>query len=352
MERTILPSDEVDRWREYHELLPASGPYHDPGYVTYIAGFLEDETDAELFVLDDGDEFVYYPYLIRPVETLPFASELSGVEGHRDIVASWYYGGPLASTGNSTELTSRFAEEFAAHCEETGIVAEFVRFDPNIENHESFPELGPSFDRETVWVDLTRSKDELWDGFERRARNAIRQAQDTDLVVEPTSDPEDYRAFYRIYCNAMEAKGASVQYRFPLEFFTGLLAQQELASLLVARYEGRVVGGSMLVHDEYVAHDYLRASNPDYWDMRVNNLICYEALMHEHRTDREIFDFQGGRPGVFKFKKSFSKERGEFHVAKRIHIPDAYDELVDAAERAGIDTTGGYFPAYRSGKSN
>jgi lipid II:glycine glycyltransferase (peptidoglycan interpeptide bridge formation enzyme) len=80
--------------------------------------------------------------------------------------------------------------------------------------------------------------------------------------------------------------------------------------------------------------------------------MYHEAVQYMHDTGRDVFDFQGGRPGVFKFKKGFSPERGEFYISKQIHIPGVYEEMVDAASAAGIDTETGYFPAYRIEQSN
>jgi hypothetical protein len=363
MEELVLDTGRLDEWREWYDRLDRAGPYHSPEYLDVLAGNLEfDDESAELYVLADGGEFVYYPYLVRGVGTAPFAGASDvdlDLDGYSDVVASWYYGGPLASAGASETLVEAFVDRFGEHCRASGVVAEFVRFDPNLGNHADFEALDPTFNRETVPVDLTGSREDVHDGFEKRNRNALRQARDSPLRVEPTTDRADWDAFYDIYTNAMDAKGATEHYRFPFEFFVELL-ESPLATLLVARYgedgdgdgDGAVVGGSMLVHDEHTAHDYLRASNPDYWDLRVNNLICYEALMHMYETGRSLFDFQGGRPGVFKFKKSFSPERAEMYLARRVHMPEVYDELVEAAEATGIDTDTGYFPAYRVDRSN
>lgn len=346
--------DDFDEWVDYYARVGEPGPYHHPDYLDLLTGDFEHETEnPELFVFEEGEDLVYYPYIRRPIETVPFADTLDDdLRSYDDIVSSWYWGGPIASDGVDESFTDRFTEAFSDHCVQSGIVAEFIRFDPNLENHEDFPALNPTHNRQTVRVDLEQSEEELWDGFEKRNRNAIRQAQETELVVEPTSTLADYEAFYEIYSNAMEAKEAAKHYRFPFSFFESLLGDESLSTLLVARYEDEVVGGSVVVHDARIAHDYLRASNPDYWDMRVNNLICYEALLQMRKTGRSVFDFQGGRPGVFKFKKSFSPDRGEFYIGKQVHIEDVYSELTDAAQEAGLDTESGYFPAYRVEQSN
>jgi hypothetical protein len=352
MGKSILSVSELDKWWPYYERAGHPGPYHRPDYLELLAtNFEHDDERPELFVYEDGDDLVYYPYIRRSLESVPFAENAeTDLAAYDDIVSSWYWGGPFTSRDDG-RLCNRFAEAFDAYCRTENIVAEFLRFDPNEENHENFECLEPNLNRETVWVDLTAKEDAIWDGFEKRNRNAIRQAQDTAIEVTPTTDHGDYQAFHDIYSNAMEAKDASDHYWFDINFFVDML-ESELGTLLIATYEGDVIGGSMLVHDERIAHDYLRASNPDYWDMRVNNLLCYEAMMHMRETGRERFDFQGGRPGVFKFKKSFSPARGELHLGRIRHMPEVYDDLVAQAEAAGIDTDSGYFPAFRVEKSN
>jgi len=347
-------ADELDAWQEWFDDLIGSGPYHSPAYLDLLAGDFEHDSErAELFVYGDRDAFVYYPYIRRDVTDLSFADDvLDDPASYSDIVSSWYYGGPLLSTDADGSLADEFADAFSTYCADAGIVAEFVRFDPNRHNHERFDVLDPIFNRETVYVDLTKSKDRIWEEFEKRNRNAIRQARETALAVEPTANPSDYEAFYDIYTNAMEAKDAATHYRFPLAFFERLL-ESDLATLTVARWEKEVVGGAVVVHDDRLAHDYLRASNPDYWDLRVNNLLCYDTMMEMRSRGLERFDFQGGRPGVFKFKRGFSTEgRGEFYIGKRKHLPQVYRQLTDAATHRGIDTDTGYFPAYRKEQSN
>ena len=352
MEATHLTAEDTDEWWDYYEAVDEPGPYHRPDYLLTLAGEFEHKDErAEAFVLEDGDELVYYPYIRRSLESVPFADEAeTDLSEYDDIVSSWYYGGPFTSRDDG-ELCEAFAEEFCDFCWSEDIVAEFVRFDPNERNHERFDCLEPEFNRETVTVDLTKDEDTIREEFEKRNRNAIRQAQETELEVEPTEEREDYEAFYGIYTNAMDAKEATDHYRFEYSFFVDML-ETDLSTLLVAKYDDEVVGGAMVVHDERIAHDYLRASNPDYWDMRVNNLLCYRALMHMRETGRETFDFQGGRPGFFKFKKSFSPHLAELYLATSVHMPGVYDDLTDEAERAGIDTGGGYFPEYRVEKSN
>lgn len=351
----IYSEEDAAQWDRWYQRLDAGGPYHKSTHLQLLAGNFEDsDAVAELFVLEAGDEFVYYPYLRRPLRNLSFAAQADEVdiEAYDDIVSSWYYGGPLASTPDDEALAERFASQFGTYCAESGIVSEFVRFDPNLRNHETFEHYDPTLNRETIPVDLSGGPAAIWEGYEDRNQRAIRQAQETDLRVEPATESHDYRAFHRIYAAAMDAKDASEHYRFDREFFTQRVRDTESMTLLVARHEGDVVGGFVTAHDVDIGCHFLSASIPDYWDMRVNNLLFHEAVMDMCERGRHTFDFQGGRPGVFKFKKGFSPLRREFFIGSRIHLPEVYDTLVEAAVDAGRTVDEDYFPRYRRSQSN
>jgi len=354
MQTQTLGTGELSEWYEYYDQLPEKGPYHNPTYLSLLEGHFEFPTEAvRLFVLVDDDEFVYYPYFCRPLSETAFDPPDLDVEGLFDIVSSWYYGGPLLSNPERTDLAEGFIDEFSAYCREEGIVAEFVRFDPNIRNDQDFPALNPESNRQTVHVDLIQSLDAIWDDFSSSNRTHIRNARDAGFNVIKANDHDHVAAFHDIYSDAMEAKGASEHYRFSLEFFVEMvLDNPEIATLLISRYEDDIVGGSYLVHDGPTVNEYLRASDPDLWDLGLNNHLCYCAIEHMHERQFSRFDFQGGRPGVFQFKKAFSSDRGEFYTAQRIHDQASYDRLVESAADHGINTDTDYFPAYRKGRSN
>ncbi|MFC7076759.1 GNAT family N-acetyltransferase [Haloarcula halophila] len=352
MRSRVLSGASIQEWYKYYDSLSSGGAYHNPAYLDLLAGNFESpDEQIELFVLEDGDDYVYYPYFRRSLAYASVTSDEYDLSNFSDIVSSWYYGGPLLSSNNCESLVEEFVDSFSDYCDRENIVSEFVRFDPNLCNHEVFDDLSSVCNRQTVYVDLTKSTKTLWDEFEKRNRNAIRQAQEAPIQIMPATETFHYESLYRIYREAMEARGASKHYEFSDRFFDQL-RELELSEYMIALYEGEVIGGSIVVYEDGVAHDYLRASDPKYWDMRVNNLLCYETMMEMRDRGVTRFDFQGGRPGVFKFKKAFSPDRGEFHISRRTHNQEVYDHLSARARQQGIDTDSNYFPAYRRDLSN
>jgi hypothetical protein len=353
MQTKILTTNELSTWKQYFEQLPETGAYHSPLYLDILEGNFEyPDEESRLFILEDGTDFVYYPYFRRPLATTAHETGEYDCSGLYDIVSSWYYGGPLLSDRDRSDLATEFASAFSNHCLRTGIVAEFIRFDPNIRNDERFSGLDPEFNRETVPVDLKKSLDAIWDDFSSSNRTHIRTARDAGFTVSQATTRSEVAGFYDIYSNAMEAKNASDHYWFSLDFFIDLILETpRIATLLLSVYEEDIVGGSLLVHHDSTVNEAFRASDPDLWDQGLNNHLCHGAIKHMYERDFARLDFQGGRPGVFQFKKAFSSDRGKFHIARRIHDKETYDELVAAAAEADIDTDADYFPAYRQAQS-
>jgi hypothetical protein len=355
MHQDILTTDELGQWYDYYDRLPETGPYHDPAYLALLEGNFEFDTETvELFILEDGESLVYYPYFRRPLTTTEFESDEYNLSKLSDIVSSWYYGGPLYAGPDSEreQLASSFAEQFGDTCRERGIVAEFIRFDPNIRNDQTFETLEPDFNRKTVPVDLSKSRETIWEGFSSSNRTHIRQGRDAGFNVDPATTTDEIGSFHDIYAAAMDAKGASQHYRFTQSFFEDLVFGAGNGTLLVSRYKGDIVGGSLLVEEDETVCEFLRASEPNLWDKGLNNHLCYRAIVYWDEQGADRLDFQGGRPGVFKFKKAFSPERGEMYLARRVHDEALYENLVATAENAGINTESGYFPAYRVDQSN
>jgi hypothetical protein len=353
MDAQTYTHDELSQWQTWFDALDTPGPYHAPEYLSLLAGeFEHDSEQAELFVYGDDSGFVYYPYLRRSLENLPYADiAVDNPEQYSDIVSSWYYGGPLLSPDADISIVKTFTQIFREHCRENNIISEFVRFDPNLRNDRIFDTLNPVHNRQTIPIDLTQSKEKIWERYESRNQRAIRQARKSPVNIDREYSVSDIKQFHTIYMNAMDSRDAAEHYRFPLQFFKELITS-EFCSPVIARHSSDVVGGFLIAHDDICSHHYLSASNPEYWDDRVNNLMYHRSVMYMHDTGRKVFDFQGGRPGVFKFKKGYSPARREFYIAKRVHQPEIYDALVDAAASAGVETDTGYFPAYRIEQSN
>ena len=344
---------ELEVWESYYDRLADEnrGVYHCPRYIKTLAGHLGGE--AELFVLRDDQDFVYYPYFLRRLDKLPFAERCDiDLARYYDIVSSWYYGGPLfecSTRGVRKEMAAEFRTVFGEYCRDRRIVSEFIRFDPNVGNHEWLAGLlGTERVWETVYVDLSETLEHIWRGMETRCRTSIRKAIKNEIQVKVCEEEMDIRMFHSIYEKEMRRKGAPRHYHLSLQFLLDLFeALQGRAKLVSASKDGEFIGASVCLYEKGgVAHDYLMATDPHYWKYQPNNLIIHKAIEWTKEAGLRIYDLQGGRVGVYRFKKAFSKAVRNFYTASVVHDEEIYDHL---KERKGdASGNGRYFPAYRT----
>lgn len=356
----IFDSNETTlrEWQRYYDSLEAKGIYHDPEYIKTLERHYNHF--AELFVFEvDNDNFVYYPYFRRNLAELPFADNCGYCNGeYFDIDSSWYYGGPLIRASqetNKSKLVKSFVGAFSKYCKESGIVSEFVRFDPNIMNHTYFEDIVPvTRNREAVYVVLTQPEESIWNNMEGRARTSIRKAKKQDVTVNISGNKSHILRFYEIYAAEMERKKAPDHYLFEPEYFIDIFKRLEgKIDLVYAEVNGSIISGGIFVHDNHnAAHYFLMATDYSYFQVQANSLILYEALKYYKGKGIRIFDFQGGRDGVFNFKKSFSKLRAPFFTSGIIHNKSVYDELVKYKEKEAGKIAQGYFPLYRINDTN
>jgi len=338
-------------WEDWFEKLGHKGIYHSPAYIYALQGHLRAE--AELCIFEGDSGFVYYPYFRRSLDDLShLVRDDLDLSRYSDIVSSWYYGGPLVSGPDPTgdqDLVRNFAERFSQHCLSERIVSEFVRFDSQLRNDIAMRDvIAVRYDRPTVYVDLTQSDAEIWAGFQGRNRTSIRKATASGITVveEGVAGIDE---FTRVYQSEMHRKGAKGHYLFERGTFE-LLAEElgEGFLLFLAYHEETPIGGGVVMRGNSVAHDFLRATRPEFWTLQPNNLLLFEEIKSCRRRGDRVFDLQGGRPGVFEFKRAFSSARGAFHVAEVVHMPEVYEMLTGLAAEAGADTRSGFFPAYRA----
>jgi hypothetical protein len=340
-----LTTSDAPRWRE---VLPIDRSVF--GSIEF-AGVQEAHrgADVRLFVVTSDTTTVAQPYFVRPIADLPFAGDETAALCD---AATPEYTGPLAKPGGAGDID--FARRFSAHCSRSGIVAEFAHLHPWHADSRSLPAGDVRPDREIVYVDLTLEEEEIWrQSFRASCRKNVKRAINEGVQVRHAADDADIAEFHRIYTMTMDRVGAAQQYRFGLPYFRSVRrAMPENADVLLAVQGRRVIAALLVLHDEIDMYSYLGGADLEFGQLRPSNLLHYEAIRSGHARRKRRYVLGGGhRPddGVFRFKADFSPLRQTFSVVRRIHLPEAYDELCRrwTAFHGRRLPDDGYFPAYR-----
>jgi hypothetical protein len=349
MRQYLLTTEDADRWRA---TLPARTCVM--GSVEY-ARIVERHTgaSARLMVVESQGCAVAYPFLLRRIDALPFASGLGG--GLCDTSTPEYTGPLRIGRGPHPALVPRFADLFARYCREHRIVAEFAHLNPWCPDVDL---LEPSFveaDREVVWLDLTQGEEAIWmRSLSSDARRMTRKAQQAGLRVRHAGSPDDIRAFHRIYSLTMERRRALEKYFFPLDHFMAFFETMADSSFFaLAEHEERLVAGGLFLHDATDVYWHLSAADLELARTRPVNGYVWETIRWALGQGKKRMLCGGGYEpgdGVFRFKAGFSPLRARFRTYKRTHDVEAYEALTRAwsAHHGGRSPRPGWFPAYRS----
>lgn len=126
-------------------------------------------------------------------------------------------------------------------------------------------------------LDLTQGADALLRECDGKRRNCIRYAMRHGVEVTPSETPQDYADFYRIYAGWCAAKKTHC-YPFETERLV-YRATGRNRRLFVARYEGKVIAGSVFRFIPGGLVEYSRNSSlPEYQRLKPNDLLVWRAV--------------------------------------------------------------------------
>lgn len=264
-----------------------------------------------------------------------------------DFASPYGYGGWIIEGGDPAPL-------FAAYegwCRDNGIISEFVRFHPVLENHcfsaDAYDVLPLG---NTVTLDL-RSPETIWANITSKNRNMIRKAQKNGVVIYTARNPEIYETFRGIYNGTMDKDHAEEYYYFGSEFYRSILNDlPHNAQVFYAMYEGKIIAASIMLAANGRMNYHLSGSLREFAHLAPTNLILYEAALWGYENGCRSLYLGGGvgsgEDSLFKFKKAFY--RGDnlkrFHIGRKIYLEDRYNELLSLRE----PIESGYFPKYRA----
>jgi CelD/BcsL family acetyltransferase involved in cellulose biosynthesis len=176
---------------------------------------------------------------------------------------------------------------------------------------------------ETHTLDLRPGFDALWESsFSSKNRNSCRKAERAGVVVAEETNAEAAQSYRRLYEAATSAWGYD-EPPYPPELF-GALVDSGAAELWLARLEGRVIAGALLLRGSDDVLYWSGAMDREHQGVAPSNAVIRAAIESSCRRGFSYFDFgaSGALTGVERFKTSFGAEARPFRsvtIASRAH---------------------------------
>ena len=175
----------------------------------------------------------------------------------------------------------------------------------------------------THTLDLSPGFDALWESsFSSKNRNSCRKAERAGIVVAEETNAEAARSYRRLYEAATTAWGYD-EPPYPPDLF-GALVDSGATELWLARLEGRVVAGALLLRGSDDVFYWSGAMDREHQGTAPSNAVIRAAIESACERGLSYFDFgaSGTLAGVERFKTSFGAEPRQFRsvtIASRAH---------------------------------
>ena len=267
-------------------------------------------------------------------------------DSYFDFATPYGYGGWIIEG----EETDKLFSAYKAWIQRNGIISEFVRFHPLLQNQQKCVgfydviQLG-----EVVHMDLA-SPETIWTNIISKNRNMIRKAIRNGINVYNGRYPKVYEEFRAIYNETMDKDNAEEYYYFGEEFYTSILEDlPQNAQVFWAEKDSKIIAAAIMLAANGRMNYHLSGSLREYSSMAPGNLLLYQAALWGCANGCKTLYLGGGvgsgEDSLFKFKRAFYRgELNHFYIGKQVYDPDKYQDLVSMREPA----ESGFFPKYRA----
>jgi len=342
-----------ETWKGSWDKLPPErrDVYFLPEYL--LAYEAEGRGEAYCALAMDGDALWMYPYLRC---NIPMADKYFAGKVFYDIQSPYGYGGPVVNKAGEDKTFLRDAwRYFSEWCVRTGIVGEFCRFHPLLENYLWAPhEMQVLEDRQTVVMDLNSYPNAIWnDSFFRNHRHMIRKAESEEYIFEIASVAGKMSWFAEKYAYTQDLLDADSETRFSEAYFKSLATGLgDKLWLGVVKKEGIAVTAVIVLVGMQFAHSHLMVYLSEGPARGMTNYLYHGVALEAARRGIGILHMGGGKTSdaedpLFCFKARLGPDRRVFNIGKRCHNNDVYQWLGAKWEELHGPRPSGYFLFYR-----
>jgi hypothetical protein len=343
----LIPASDDQAWDEAIEARAPYDTYHRAGYHR-VPSDLANGTPY-LLAVEAGKNRAALPFLVRDLAEVP---AIQGAEG-ADATSTYGYPGAVANTSASPALADAFSAALRDACNELDIVSIFVRQNPLIDTNwlltgsAEVVDLGP-----TVAIDLRQSEDDIRAGANSNHRRNLKKTDQLGPELMVDDEFIHLEQFMAVYNATMDRNLAAAAYFFPTEYYLGL--RRELGSsarLFHAMIDGEVTSSVLALASGGTVQYHLGGTDPQWARDGLARWTLEQVRLWSKRNGYDWYHLGGGvgaaEDSLFRFKAGFAKTFRTFSIARYIHDPVKYAELVAASESDGHQAAEGFFPAYR-----
>jgi hypothetical protein len=338
--------------------------YHLPNYLHLEAQRLG--TIPKAFVLIEKNKIFFLPYLLRSCATL-FPEDVIAAQTF-DVVSPYGYPGILLNDAavHAKSFLETALTELINSLVSQGVCSVFLRLHPILNEYLSKIQLSHSAAKvelvtigDTISVDLTLEKSEIWNHTRADQRNKINKAKRMGLVPRIVQFEDYFEDFLGIYNETMQRVEAQQHYySFNRDYFLSLKEiLEERLSLCIVQIGKHVASAGIYSESCGIVQGVFGGARNEFLYVSPTSLETDFMRNWAKERGNKFLHLGGGVGGaqdsLYKFKTGFSRKRHTFMALRLILDQHKYNYFLNLrAKTLNIQVEnllkGLFFPAYYS----
>lgn len=360
-----------NQWRNILTLIEHD-IYQLPEYVALEAK--RTNTIPKAFFAIENNKIFFIPYLIRSCQAIidesnnqliDQALNLESETTILDVISPYGYSGILLSepAKQDSAFCNLALENFCQCLQKQNICSGFFRLHP-ILNQEFQNIFAPDtfFDNgTTVSIDVTKSKEAIWNETKSNHRNKInRCTKKFNFKTKITRFSQGIDIFCQLYKETMARVVAKdIYYSFNIEYFQQMDSEigDRLYLCLVSSPSGAIASAGLYTECSGIVQAAFGGTSNDFVQ-HSPSILEIDAVRWWAKDQGYKYVHLGGGVGgsedsVYNFKAGFSQTRHSFQTLRLITDQDKYNYLVNIKSKINNISAkelkeSNFFPAYRS----
>lgn len=292
----------------------------------YISLYLKDGDEIFTFSYTQNENLFFNISIKKKIERI---NNVKVDDGFFDLESAYGYGGFYTNT-NDASFIQEALDKYREKCLDEKIIAEFFRF--NVFN--DFAALHKNkfdmcrYDRDTVYIDLNKTYDEIYNSYKTNLRRNIKKANQNNLKFHKFEEKTKYAdKFFELYTKTMLRNEADEFYFFSIEYFKRILGFKETL-LYAVSHEDKIINMVILLSSDDKIYYHLGATDPDFYNLNTNHFI-FDNIVKNYVNSKKILYLGGGTSGLkddplFRFKQQFSSDLMPFYICGNVYNRDVY----------------------------
>ena len=264
-------------------------------------------------VLEEGFKVPVSSYCLEEGGKIYLA--LPGMIFNFGIVKMFYSNIPYGGFVGDFQLIPGALSLFEKSLKKDGI--QLIRIGRNFNN--PFPDLD-GYKRQFAFTHLLNldgmTGEQLWSGYKKRVRRDIRKAERSGIYLEEISAPAEIEEVFTLYNQTMRRNVAYTTWT-KKSFYSIYehLVKQGKAKMILAKKDGKIAAGIILLFSEDTVYYFFSASSEKYFQYCPNDLLVHHAIGLTIREGKKYFDLMTSREddgALMSFKEKWGSQKYPF----------------------------------------